>query len=70
MNTWQYVSILDKSLLQSLEKALVAPGEIIYVQDNNSKHTSKHAKEWFRDHDITVMPWPAYSPDMNPIEHI
>jgi transposase len=27
------------------------------------------AKQWFKDNDITVFPWPAKSPDISPIEN-
>ena len=31
---------------------------------------SKAAKEWFEEHGIWVIDWPAHSPDMNPIEYV
>src|SRR5215469_1803115 len=37
---------------------------------NKSKHTSQQAKEWFKNEGIQVLPWPAQSPNLNPIEHL
>uniref|UniRef100_A0A0K8UJC9 Transposable element Tc1 transposase n=1 Tax=Bactrocera latifrons TaxID=174628 RepID=A0A0K8UJC9_BACLA len=44
--------------------------QYLYVNMNDPKHTSKVAKEWFRENRIEVMVWPAQSPDLNPIENL
>ncbi len=33
-------------------------------------HSAKTTSKWFADHYITVLDWPANSPDLNPIESL
>jgi transposase len=39
------------------------------VLDNASFHHASHAEELAREHGIEMLYLPAYSPDLNPIEH-
>ncbi|KAK3888414.1 hypothetical protein Pcinc_007542 [Petrolisthes cinctipes] len=65
------VEILDEVLLPSV-RALLFPDTMPFtlVQDNSPIHTSRIVKLYFHNHpEITVMPHPPRSPDLNPIEH-
>lgn len=70
MNAEQYCEILDDGVVESFEKLEVKEEERIFQQDNDPKHTSKKAIQWFEDNNIQVLAWPAQSPDINPIEHL
>ncbi len=57
-------------MLPSLEESRISEEEVIFQQDNNLKHISKKDKNWIEDHNITLLDWPAQSPDLSPIEHL
>jgi transposase len=68
INADNYIDILGSYLIPSTH--LLCNGQYIYQQDNASIHRANKVKEWFRIHDVRVMNWPPYSPDLNPIEYL
>jgi transposase len=42
----------------------------LFMQDNAGIHRSKAVAAFHREHHINCIEWPAYSPDLNPIEHL
>ena len=70
MNAEVYCSILEESLLGTLDDHGMSHGCFFFQQDNDRKHTSRRALGWFDSHNIKLLPWPSSSPDMNIIEHV
>lgn len=44
--------------------------EFLFVHDNAPVHTAKKVQKWFLEKNIKTLKWPAYSPDLNPIENL
>ncbi len=64
-----YQEMLEHFMLPSADK-LYGDADFIFQQDLAPAHTAKGTKSWFNDHSVTVLDWPANSPDLNPIENI
>ncbi|GFX49641.1 DDE_3 domain-containing protein [Trichonephila clavipes] len=44
--------------------------EFLFIDDNARPHRTNIVDECLQSEDITRMDWPAYSPDLNPVEHV
>ncbi len=69
VNAAIYQEILEHFMLPSAAK-LYGDADFIFQQDLAPAHTAKGTKSWFNDHGVTVLDWPANSPDLNPIENL
>lgn len=68
MNSVRYIKILESHLLPAARA--ITGQDFIFQQDNAPCHTSKLVKAWLKRQKITSLIWPAYSPDLNPIENL
>ena len=68
LNTEKYTEILSNSLdeLREISKS----DWIVLQMDNCRVHWSLEALQFYKDNEITVIDWPPYSPDLNPIENL
>ncbi len=41
-----------------------------FVDDNAPIHRAKIVGDWKQKNGIAAVPWPAHSPDLNPIENV
>ncbi len=66
VNAAVYQEILEHFMLPSADK-LYGDADFLFQQDLAPAHTVKGTKSWFNDHGVTMLDWPANSPDLNPI---
>ena len=75
INSHVYISVLQDKLVPFFQ-ALQDDGatDIIFQQDNTKVHKLKLTGKWLLDsamrNGFSIMEWPVYSPDMNPIEEL
>ena len=67
-----YIDILTRDMLPSACK-IIGP-HFTFLKDNDAKHGgprgSLKVRDWIKRHKVRRIPFPARSPDLNPIEHV
>ena len=66
---------LNEMYVNQILEPLVVPyaarvgRNFVYMHDNARLHTAVRSRHFLEENQIEVLPWPAQSPDLNPIEH-
>ena len=56
-------------LLPHVVPFLQAHPDMTLQHDNATSHTARSVRDFLQDRNVSVLPLPAKSPDLNPIEH-
>ena len=69
LNGKLYRRILEGNLKPTFKK-FFPEGQWYFQQDNDPSHTCNLAKIWLHTNGVTVLDFPPWSPDLNPIENV
>ena len=64
------VSYREDILLPHVASFQQAPPGMTIQHDNATSHIARSVRDFLQDRNVNILPWPAKSPDLNPIEHV
>jgi hypothetical protein len=64
-----YIRVLEDVMLPSVTQVF-PENDFIFQQDNCPIHTAHRVADWFQNHNITLLDWPSFSPDLNLVENM
>ena len=65
-----YKTILKEELVNTIKLYFKDFKGVFFQQDGAGPHRAKVVKEYFEKQKYSVLPWPAHSPDLSPIENL
>ena len=63
-----YIELLHDAAVPYMNRFF--PSGYIFQQDNAPAHIVRVTKQFLADRNVDLPPWPARSPDLNPIENL
>ena len=69
VNAKVYQQVLEYFMLPAGEE-IFGCADFTFQQDLAPVHSARSTMRWLEDHSIEVLPWPANSPDLNPIDNL
>ena len=57
-------------ILKPIVVPLICQHHLIFQNDNAQPHVTRICTQFLEAENVPVLSWPAYSPDMSPIEHV
>jgi hypothetical protein len=70
VNAANYVSLLRRGLLSTIQKYKLPKRNTLFQQDNAPAHTSELAWQFYQENNLYLLHWPSYSPNLNIIENL
>src|SRR5690606_695713 len=70
MDASLYVETIDECIPLTQEWYGIDPSKMIFQQDNNPKHASQLAMQFFNDRYCELPIWSSNPPDHNPVKHL
>lgn len=70
MNSTRYLQVLEKNLLPYMRDNWRRHADCYFQQDGATCHTAHIVKDWLDRHNINLLPWPAKSADLSPVENL
>ena len=69
-NQGKYINVLKNYVLPFKKQYHSSPMSFIYQHDGCGMNLAKIASTLLEEEKVEVLPWPAQSPGLNPIEHV
>ena len=70
MDHTQYMKVLREDFLPEATVLIDRGIPVKLMNDNSPCHRHRDVKAYIRNSGVEFIDWPAYSPDLNPIENV